>query len=177
MPKPSPRIPPLEYQQEIKRRFTVNEKSQTGLDRDGHELCLKPCKFKYGSHGGGRKYKRYNKHRYYRVGVTANGKSKNFRVHNIVIWLTYGFDAIKPGYCVDHINRNGLDNRLANLRIVAWNQNMGCESGEQFGVIRPFRGRKASTKHKPRWCLRPVTAALLLATSHHVNHKLWRIAQ
>lgn len=45
MPKPSPRIPPLEYQQEIKRRFTVNEKSQTGLDRDmpdavRMEICL-----------------------------------------------------------------------------------------------------------------------------------------
>lgn len=176
MPKPSPRIPPLEYQQEIKRRFTVNEKSQTGLDRDGHELCLKPSEWKYGG-SNGRKYKRHNKHRYYRVGVTVNGKKKMFRVHNIVIWLAYGFDAIKPGYCIDHINRNGLDNRLVNLRIIAWNENMGCKSGEQFGAIRPYRGRKASTKHKPRWCRRPVTAAVLFATSHQLNHKLWRIAQ
>ncbi len=96
MPKPSPRIPPLEYQQEIKRRFTVNEKSQTGLDRDGHELCLTPHKWKYGGSGDGRKYKRHNKQRYYEVWVTANGKRKQFRAHNIVIWLTYGFDAIKP---------------------------------------------------------------------------------
>lgn len=88
MPKPSPRIPPLEYQQEIKRRFTVNEKSQTGLDRDGHELCLKPIESKYG-YCKGRKYKRHNKARYYRVSVTVNGKEKLFRVHNIVIWLTF----------------------------------------------------------------------------------------
>lgn len=175
MPMPTPLIPPPEYQQEIKRRFTVNEKSQTGLDRDGHELCLKPNANRFGYHKG-RKYKRYNKYRYYSVCVTVNGKQKIFRAHNIVIWLTYGFDAIKPGYCVDHINRDGTDNRLANLRIVAWNENMGKQFGEQPGDIRPFRGRKASTKHKPRWCLPPVTAAVLFATSHHVNHKLWRIA-
>ncbi|HDV2327252.1 TPA: HNH endonuclease [Escherichia coli] len=167
MPIPTPLIPPPEYQEEIKRRFTVNEKSQTGLDRDGHELCLTPSKYKYNIKPDGRRYKRHNKQRYYRVGVTANGKSKNFRVHNIVIWLTYGFDAIKPGYCVDHINRNGLDNRLANLRIAAWNQNMGKESGEQPGAIRPYLGRKASTKHKPRWCLRPVTGAMLWKVNQH----------
>lgn len=41
---PTPLIPPPEYQEEIKRRFTVNGRSQTGLDKYGHELCLKPRK-------------------------------------------------------------------------------------------------------------------------------------
>ena len=58
---PTPLIPPPEYQEEIKRRFTVNSRSQTGLDKYGHELCLKPREWKYGSHGDGRKYKRHKK--------------------------------------------------------------------------------------------------------------------
>lgn len=44
---PTPLIPPPEYQEEIKRRFTVNGRSQTGLDKYGHELCLKPRENKH----------------------------------------------------------------------------------------------------------------------------------
>ncbi len=147
---PTPLIPPPEYQEEIKRRFTVNEKSQTGLDRDGHELCLKPREWKYISHGDGRKYKRHSKQRYYYVGVTANGKTKKFMVHNIVIWLTYGFDAIKPGHCVNHKNGNGTDNRLSNLEIITVTENSASPR-------KPHQQpRKAATKHKPRWMLMPV---------------------
>ena len=175
MPMPTPLIPPPEYQQFIRQHFTINDRSQTGLDRDGHEYCKKPFEQKYGRRQG-RKYRRHNKQRYYQVSVTINGKMKVFKAHNIIIWLEYGFDAIKPGYCVDHINRDGTDNRLVNLRIVRWNQNMGTEPGEKFGTIRPFRGRKASTKHDQRWCRRPVTAAEVFRISHQINHRLHRIA-
>lgn len=160
MPKPSPRIPPLEYQQEIKRRFTVNEKSQTGLDRDGHELCLTPCEWKY-VYSKGRKYRRQSKQRYYRVVVTVNGKRKFFKAHNIVIWLVYGFDAIKPGYCVNHINGNGTDNRLVNMGIVPVAVN--CAEHRKPHE----QPRKAATKHKPRWCRRPVTMAMLREINEH----------
>ncbi|HFP4003928.1 TPA: HNH endonuclease [Escherichia coli] len=175
MSSPTPKIPPIEYQQFIRQHFTVNDKSQTGLDKNGHELCLKPFEQKYGRVGH-RRYKRHNKQRYYQVGVTVNGKTKQFRAHNIVIWLTYGFDAIKPGYCVDHINRDGTDNRLVNLRVVPWHQNMGLQPGESYGDIRPFRGRKAATKHPQRWYHRPVTPSQLFRISHQLNHRLHRIA-
>ncbi|MBS0117914.1 HNH endonuclease [Escherichia coli] len=149
MPMPTPLIPPPEYQEEIKRRFTVNSRSQTGLDKDGHELCLTPYEWKYNSYGDGRKYKRHNKQRYYRVSVTVNGKRKFFRAHNIVIWLTYGFDAIKPGFCVNHKNGNGTDNRLVNLEVIPVAENAASPR-------KPHQQpRKALTKHKPRWMLMP----------------------
>ncbi|EHP7223748.1 HNH endonuclease [Escherichia coli] len=149
MPMPTPLIPPPEYQEEIKRRFKVNSRSQTGLDRDGHELCLTPYEKKYDIKRDGRKYKRRNKHRYYEVAVTVNGKGKKFKAHNIVIWLTCGFDAIKPGFCVNHKNGNGTDNRLSNLEIVSVAEN-GASPRKPHQ-----QPRKALTKHKPRWMLKP----------------------
>ncbi|HGT8271138.1 TPA: HNH endonuclease [Escherichia coli] len=146
---PTPLIPPPEYQEEIKRRFTVNSRSQTGLDKDGHEYCLKPYESKCHIEPDGRRYKRLSKHRYYRVKVRVNGKPKIFMAHNIVIWLTYGFDAIKPGFCVNHKNGNGTDNRLFNLEVIPVAENAASPR-------KPHQQpRKALTKHKPRWMLMP----------------------
>lgn len=146
---PTPLIPPPEYQEEIKRRFTVNGRSQTGLDKYGHEYCLTPRENKYNVMPDGRRYKCRSKHRYYGVNVRVNGKRKTFMAHNIVIWLTYGFDAIKPGYCVNHKNGNGTDNRLSNLEIITVAENSASPR-------KPHQQpRKAATKHKPRWMLMP----------------------
>lgn len=45
-----------------------------------------------------------------------NGKLKTIRMHRLIL------DA-KPGQYVDHINRNGLDNRKSNIRICTPQQN------------------------------------------------------
>lgn len=163
---PTPLIPPPEYQEEIKRRFTVNSRSQTGLDKYGHELCLTPYENKYDIKPDGRRYKRLSKHRYYLVDVTVNGKKKQFKAHNIVIWLTYGFDAIKPGFCVNHKNGNGTDNRLVNLEVIPVAENAASPR-------KPHQQpRKALTKHKPRWMLMPCSGEKSRAITANKFHFL-----
>lgn len=71
------------------------------------------------------------------------GKRRDIRMHNQI-------KTAPPGFELDHINRNSLDNREANIRIVTHQQNlMNCKvkkqkSSRYKGVI--FH------KHNKKWC-------------------------
>jgi hypothetical protein len=55
--------------------------------------------------------------------ISVNGKRRILRMHRVILGLTY-----KDGIIVDHINRNGLDNRKINLRIATYSMNsLNCK--------------------------------------------------
>lgn len=58
---------------------------------------------------------------YYRITISENGKSKHFLAHRLVWEATHG--KIPKGMCIDHIDGNGLNNSLDNLRILTYSQN------------------------------------------------------
>lgn len=74
------------------------------------------------------KVKRYEKEKklnivkgYHQVGLSENGKVKNYLVHRLVLILFRG--DCPNGYECDHIDRNPLNNRIDNLRWVSHYEN------------------------------------------------------
>ncbi|HZZ77467.1 MAG TPA: HNH endonuclease [Gemmataceae bacterium] len=70
-----------------------------------------------------------NRNVYARRNAIINGKASSQRMHRLILHPLQGFE-------VDHINGNGLDNRVANLRFVTRREN-----NHNF---RPERDRKTS---------------------------------
>ncbi|CAB4124593.1 HNHc domain containing protein [uncultured Caudovirales phage] len=56
---------------------------------------------------------RFDNVNYLNLEVTVNGKRKVLKAHRVAWFLYYG---VWPEYEVDHINCNGTDNRISNLR-------------------------------------------------------------
>ena len=65
--------------------------------------------------------KRNGKWRYLRMLLTVNGREYNFYSHHVVwAWHNGRF----PTMQIDHVNGNGFDNRIENLREVTQSENM-----------------------------------------------------
>lgn len=59
--------------------------------------------------------------RYITVHATINGVQKRYYAHRVIWELHHG--AISQGRCIDHIDGDGLNNRLENLRLVTLSDN------------------------------------------------------
>lgn len=91
-------------------------------------------KSRIGMEAGGIDYQ--NEHRgYYRLRVNLDGR-QTF-AHHIVWFLNYGYWPQDTGLVIDHIDGDGLNNRLSNLRLVDYStnaKNMSLTSLSKSGV-------------------------------------------
>lgn len=62
--------------------------------------------------------------------IRVNGKQVHLSLHEVIAGAKF----------VDHVNRNGLDNRLSNLRLVTHAQNMQNRGKHKNGTTSPERG-------------------------------------
>ena len=61
--------------------------------------------------------------RYYTICIYYKKQNITVPVHKIIAYVLYGDIALKKGLHIDHINRDSLDNRGANLRVVTPKKN------------------------------------------------------
>lgn len=74
--------------------------------------------------------------------ICSKGKRKNIYMHRMVLGLS-------GSEIVDHINRNGLDNRRENLRVCTYSQNM-CNSKTRKDNKSGYRGVSYCNRNK-KW--------------------------
>ena len=70
---------------------------------------------------------------YLRIIMNTKTTAQRLRCHNI-IW-NYFKGKIPEGYCIDHINRNKMDNRLVNLRCITYQQNQWQNERVEKGIV------------------------------------------
>ena len=80
------------------------------------------------------------------------------------VWMHRVIMAAPPGISVDHIDRDPLNNRRANLRLATHQQNC-CN--RTFNAGRPKV--KGVEKHKDRWRARIVANGIRYALGHHAT--------
>lgn len=90
------------------------------------------CRYKWHGHGN-------RGTRYARTKETRNGWHRFLYMHRMLL-------AAKEGQYVDHINGNGLDNRMANLRLCTKRQNTCNRPG--YGRTSKYKGVSWSKRHK-----------------------------
>ena len=80
--------------------------------------------------------KRGGKSEYRRVTLSKNGSVKRFQVHRLVAIMF--IDNIKNKPCVNHIDGNGLNNKVSNLEWCTYSENEK-HSYDVLNKINPFR--------------------------------------
>lgn len=76
---------------------------------------------------------------------------KEYKIHRIIWKLHYGVD---PVLTIDHINGNGLDNRIINLREADYSQqaiNKGLQKSNTMGVKGVYLAKKTGKFYSQIW--------------------------
>lgn len=82
-------------------------------------------------------------------------RTKSLKMHRVILWCP-------RGYHIDHINRNGLDNRKCNLRVVKQGQNLQ-NSRKKVGSTSRYKG-VSWHRHNRKW-----------ESKIRVNKKRWHL--
>lgn len=93
--------------------------------------------------------------RYIRIRLTHDGRRHSLLAHRVAWFLMTGG---WPKECVDHINRDGHDNRWVNLREATWQQN--CLN--RVWLRQVTRDLPRGVKYRPRHSKRPYEASLVV---------------
>ena len=100
----------------------------------------------------------YNKY-YYKIGTTTNGKKTHATIHRLLAMVFLGLDIDDKTLVIDHIDGNGLNNDITNLRVCTQKENQRNfknvkgvsydKQNERFQTsIRNDEGRRLQYSHK-----------------------------